>query len=555
MLRFGAAALALSLVLVPSCVASPEGNVVALRDPFGLIDDVIAAGNPLRLYVLPADTYACNGDGRVSPDQESDVFADAITDITLTPDGATDSARGEANVPVGSWTVLVRGRGTDPVSMVPNQIIATGCASVENLENGETREVSLTLQQVTGSGICGDAILSPDEQCEPPGSATCDATCQTIAQVLNNATTAGPQVAPRFAARSGHRTAAIFDSNRTDTVLRLLDPSGANITSPGALERDATLDTILGGAMSLAGVQLGGVPAVAPDGRLAIPVTDFVVPTDTDVRMVFLNEDRTTIPGGAGVHLRMTRTMHQAEPRAAYSGTGALLVAFEDVASATGLSATFFAASSIAPSGEATPVGAAGGSEPALAGLESGFVLAFTAGGDVFFQRFGADGSPTDASPVAVLDTAPGTQDQPVVAALGTGVFAVAWREGDVASGDSAGTAIRARIFGADGVARGAAFVVNTTAPGDQVTPTVAAADGRFLFAWQSGAEIRARFFGENGTGLLNRERMPTATDFSVGSGTATAPTSCAVDGASWLIGWTVPSDGAGEVLFRRYPR
>lgn len=552
MLRFGAVALALSLVLVPSCVASPESNVVALRDPFGLIDDVIAAGNPLRLYVLPAEIYACNGDGRVGPDQESDEFLDAIVDITLTPDGGTDSAAGMAGVPVGSWTVLVRGRGTDPVSMVPNQIIATGCASVENLENGETREVSITLQQVTGSGICGDAILSPDEQCEPPSSALCDATCQTIPQVLNNATTTGAQVAPRFAARSGRRTAAIFDSSRTDTVLRLLDPSGATITSPGALERDATLDTITGG---LPGVQLGGGPAVAPDGRIAIPVTDFVMPTDTDVRLVFLNEDRTVVAGGVGVHLRTTRTMHQSEPRAAYSGTGSLLVAFQDVASATGLSATFFAAGSIAPSGEAVPVGATGGSAVAIAGLESGFVIAFTAGGDVFFQRFAADGTATDATPRAVLDAAPGTQDQPVIAALGTGIFAVAWREGDVASGDSAGTSIRARIFGTDGAARGAAFVVNTTTPGDQITPTVAAADGRFLFAWQSGAEIRARFFGENGMGLLSRERMPTATDFLVGGGTATAPSSCAVDGAGWLIGWTVPSDGAGELLYRRYPR
>lgn len=553
MLRSGAAALVLSLLV--SCVAPSDANVVALRDPFGLIDDVAAAGNSLRLYVLPAETYACNGDGRVSPDQESDEFLDAIVDITLMPDTATDSARGEANVPVGSWTVLVRGRGTDPVSMVPNQIIATGCASVENLENGETREVSITLQQVTGSGICGDAILSPDEQCEPPGSALCDAACQTIPQVLNNATTTGPQLAPRFAARSGHRTAAIFDSNRTDTVLRLLDPSGANITSPGALERDATLDTILGAAGSLPGVQLGGAPAVAPDGRLAIPVIDFVVPTDTDVRMVFLNEDRTVVTGGAGVHLKMARPMSQAAPRAAYAGTGSLLVAFEDPASATGLSATFFAAGSIAPSGEAVAVGSTGGAQPALAGLESGFVLAFAAGGDVFFQRFAADGTATDATPVAVLDTAPGTQDQPAIAVLGTGVFAVAWREGDVASGDGAGTAIRARIFGADGAARGAAFVVNTTTAGDQVTPTLAAADGRFLFAWQSGAEIRARVFGENGVGLLNRERMPTATDFLVGGGTATAPTACAVDGASWLIGWTLPSDGAGDLLFRRYPR
>lgn len=562
MRRFWAPALLLTSagLSVPSCVAAPEASPIALRDPYGLIDDVVATGHDLRLYVVPSESYACNGNGTTSPvipDLEVGAFPTAIVDITITPDTATDSARAEATVPAGSWTVLVRGKGTDPVSMIPNTEIATGCATVEMLGGGETRAVSITLQRVSGMGVCGDSILSPDEQCEAPGTLDCDAACQTTALPLNNQTTAGVQASPRLAARTGRRIATSFDA-RPDVGFRFLDLDGRSITTPGALERDRSLDLILGdsSAISLTGEQQTGTPAVAPDGRVAIPVTDFAMPADTDVRVVFLDENRSVLGGGA-VALRMTRTMHQRRPVAAYTSTGALLIAFEDLASATGLSATHFAAGTTTATGEASPVGAASGAEPSLAGHDTGFVLAFSAGGDVFFQRLAADGTAIDATPRPVLSSAPGTQDQPVVAALSSGVFAVAFREGDVGSGDGAGSSIRARIFGADGTARGEAFVVNSTVAGDQASPAVAAADGEFTFAWQSGAEVRAAFYGENGTRLLNRERTPDAVDFVVGAGNATAPSVCAAGAgtsASWVIAWAAPADGAGDVLFRRYP-
>lgn len=543
--------------LVPSCTATAEPAGIALRDPYGLIDDVIGSSNTLRLFVLPSETYACQGDGSITPDIPEEVelgmFPDAIVDITLMADTASDTASGEARVPVGNWTVFVRGKGTDPVSMVPNSVIAVGCATVEMLGAGETREVPIVLQPRSGMGVCGDGILSPDEQCDTPGMNDCSATCTTNAAPLNNATTSGLQTAPRLAGRAGFRTVGVFDA-RPNAGFRLLDPNGRTITSPGALTNDVAVDDVLGG-MSLPGEQLGGQPAIASDGRIAVPVVDFAMPADTDVRVVFMDQDRNLV--GSPAHVRMTRTMHQRRPSAAYAGT-ALLVAFEDLGSATGISTTFFAAGSTTASGEARSAGQAGATEPALAGHDAGFVLAFTQGGDVYFQRFGADGSPTDAMGRPVLETSTGTQDQPAIASLANGTFVVAWREGDVASGDGAGTSIRARIFGSDGMPRGAAFVVNTTTAGDQATPAVAGADGRFCFAWQSGADVRAAVFGENGMRLLNRERPPAAADFVVGAGTATLPTVAAIgsgtDGA-WLIGWAAPTDGTGDVLTRRYPR
>jgi hypothetical protein len=418
---------------------------------------------------------------------------------------------------------------------------------------GETREVPITLQPRSGMGVCGDGILSPDEQCDTPGMMICSATCTSVAAPLNTVTTTGLQGAPRLAARATFRSVGVFDT-RPNAGFRLLDANGGTIVTPGALTNDVSVDDILGG-MSLPGEQQAGQPAIASDGRIAVPIIDFAMPADTDVRVVFVDQDRNLV--GSPAHVRMTRTMHQRRPSAAYAGT-ALLVAFEDLGSATGISTTFFASGSTTASGEARPAGQAGATEPVLAGHDAGFVLAFTQGGDVYFQRFGADGSATDAMGRPVLETSVGTQDQPAIASLANGTFVVAWREGDVGSGDGAGTSIRARIFATDGMARGMPFVVNSTTAGDQAAPSVSGADGRFCFAWENAGEVRARVFGENGMALLNRERPPAAVDFSVATGMASAPSVAAVGSGStggWLIGWAAPTDGTGDVLIRRYPR
>lgn len=556
-------ALAVGLALVPSCIAAPDAAVVALRDPYGLIDDVAAAGNGLRIYVLPLATYTCSTDGVITPDIPDDAepgsIADAVVDITVTVDTATDTATGEARVPVGDWTVLVEGRGVDPVSMRSDFVIASGCTTVTMLSAGETRDVPVTLLPQTGMGLCNDGILSSDEQCEPASTPLCDATCRTIAQPLNNNTIAGTQGAPHLASRAGRRTVGTFDS-LPDTVLRMLDADGLNITSPGALERDATIDTVLmsSGLPNLPNTQLGGQPAVAPDGRIAIPLIDYAMgEPNSDVRLILLTADRMVLAGGA-IHVKTSRAMAQRRPSAAFAGSGELLVVFEDTAATTGISATHFAAGSTTPTAEAAAVGSSGGTAPVLAAHDTGFVMAFAAADDVFFQRFGASGTPTDATPVAVLETATGVQDQPAIAALGNGTFVVAWREGDLTAGDGAGTAIRARIFGADGMPDTAAFVVDSTTAGDQSAPAVGAADGRFFFAWQSSGDVRARIFDATGAALRNREPTPDTSDFLVASGTATTP-SVAPAGAGmtavWLVAYAAPTDGSGDVLFRRYPR
>ena len=113
--------LALCLALAgatSSCAPPAHVSGLEIRDPLGLIDDVYASGNELRLTILPSDAYTCDPTSGSVPawsqdDVEVGMAADAIVDISL-PMG--ELAGREVTVPVGSWTVLVRGRGDDATS-------------------------------------------------------------------------------------------------------------------------------------------------------------------------------------------------------------------------------------------------------------------------------------------------------------------------------------------------------------------------------------------------------------------------------------------------------
>ena len=71
-------------------------------------------------------------------------------------------------------------------------------------------------------------------------------------------------------------------------------------------------------------------------------------------------------------------------------------------------------------------------------------------------------------------------------------------------------TGIRAQIFNADGTRSGAEFLVNTTTQNGQEDPSIAVlADGRFAVTWTdqsttggdvSNAAIRAQVFNSDGT-------------------------------------------------------
>jgi hypothetical protein len=109
-------------------------------------------------------------------------------------------------------------------------------------------------------------------------------------------------------------------------------------------------------------------------------------------------------------------------------------------------------------------------------------------------------------------------------------------------------------VIDATGMA-GMPFVVNSTTAGPQAEPTVAAGFDRFLVAWTSGGQIRARVLDRSGAPALNRERPPTSDDFLVASGSVLSPVAAA-GGSNLAI--VVYQDNAmdigGDIRVRRYP-
>jgi len=531
---------ALLLLAASSCGQPDVGSRgLAINDPLALIDDV---EGPLRLFILPGDTHTCDATtGMVSPevpDVGEGMVMEAIADLSL---NVTDSrAMAELDVPGGDYVVHVRGKGTDPVTMIPDTFIATGCAPA-SIENGSTREVRLTLLPIVGMGVCGDGTFSPDEQCED-GNTTdgdgCSATCRT--EPFTFSTTAGTLESPSLGGALGQRWTAAWNADSTTIRLRTVNPDGSAIMTPSVLTNDQSIKDAFGG-LGLSAVLFPDV-AVHSDGSIAVAFADFNVPRRYRVGLF------DAMRAARGATIELPAAMMPQAPSIAYASDGAIMVAFQDPASSTGLSGVVFAAGATTP-GAAFEVGGglSGAGSPDVAGTADGFVVAMTAAGDVHAQRFGSDGSARDATAVTVAADA-GTQEQPAVGALPSGEFLVTWRD-ELADGD--GTGIGARAFGADGSPQQDPYVLNTETGGAQERPAVTAGAGVFAAAWVSGGAARGRYVSSTGEPLPNREQPPTTADFEVAS--SATDVDVATGGAGATAQWVVIAQTGGPLSARPF--
>ncbi len=544
-MRSSSLATALALVASASCAPEVGSSGLAIHDPLALIDDV---EGPLRLFILPGDAYTCDPTtGLVTPevpDVPEGMVLEAIADLSLTVEGSRATAN--VDVPEGSYTVLVRGKGTDPVTMIPNVFIATACAT-SMISNGDTREVRLTLLPIIGMGMCGDGTHSPDEQCED-GNTTdgdgCSGTCRTEPFIVNT-TTAGVQNHAAVGGATGQRWSLTYDSANTSILLRTINPDGSTITSPSILSMDADLDTILTDVEL--GSQLLADVAVAGDGRIGLAFVDFNA--GPDIRVAFFGSDRVPQNGGNSVRVYDGSSgMPGGNPAVAFAGNGTMMVVYEDAMSATGLSGAAFASGAFTAMPFPVGAGLTRAASPDVAGTSDGFVVAMTAGGDVHVQRFGADGAPRDAAAV-VASAGAGTQDQPAVGAQRGGDFVVAWRD---ELSDGGATGIGARAFAADGTPRQDAFVLNTDTTGPQEQPSIAAGSASFAVAFVSRGSARARYLSSAGDPIPNREAPPTTADFEV-AGSA-IEVAVAAGGTDTSPVWMAVTHDADDVFARFFP-
>ncbi len=166
-------------------------------------------------------------------------------------------------------------------------------------------------------------------------------------------------------------------------------------------------------------------------------------------------------------------------------------------------------------------------------------------------RTFNADG--TQSVPEFVVNTTTANdQYESSVTALADGRFVVSWTDNSLSGGDTSTTAIRARIFNADGTQSVPEFVVNTTTANSQYESSVTAlADGRFVVSWtddsatagdNSGTAVRARIFNADGTQSVPEFLVNTTTVNSQSESSVTALT----DGR-FVVSWTDTSLSGGD--------
>ena len=502
-----------------SCVAGDAGvPSVQLRDPLGLMDVV----GDLRLLVFPADARSCDVAAgelvpALDPAREA-TFEDAVVDIRFAVDEPA-----MVNLDQGVYSVLVRGRGTDPVSMRPDQIVATGCAGEVQIDSGETRDITIELKDVVGMGVCDDGVLSPDEQCETATGPNPCVACVTQSFVFHTET-AEVQERSSAAWDLGTRMLVSFESNMGGRGVRTMvrDGRGDIISSPSALAIDQPVDA----DSPVPGVQSTSAAAISP-ARMGVAFTDFPG-GQGEILVRFFNQDRGPLGPPTAAHAMPGA---QILPDLAMLADGTAMVVFEDNMAASGAQAAVFAAGSTTPAAPVA-IGTSGAQAPAVARAGGGFVVAFASAGDIFAQRFDAAGVAAAALPVS-MDA--GEQGQPAVAALDDSRFLVTWQ-------DPAG--IRARVFTGD--TGGDTLVVGTGA-----APSVGAGGERFLVVWEDGGNVRARLYDGTGAPARNRESPPTPDAFTIGSGTR--PDVAVGGDASQVLG-LVTFESATDIQARLYP-
>jgi flagellin-like hook-associated protein FlgL len=172
------------------------------------------------------------------------------------------------------------------------------------------------------------------------------------------------------------------------------------------------------------------------------------------------------------------------------------------------------------------------------------------AGAGVFANRFDADGVSTSGEFQVNAAVTAGNQDFPRVTSLSDGGFAIVWT--DSSGADGAGDGVYAKRYDANGTATGAEFLVNTTTVGGQNEPDIAGLPGGgFAVTWHEAAtdDIYVQLYDSSGA--------KSGSEFQVNtnSGTQNNPELVATADGGFLVTWVDDNaDGdQGAIVGRRY--
>lgn len=163
-------------------------------------------------------------------------------------------------------------------------------------------------------------------------------------------------------------------------------------------------------------------------------------------------------------------------------------------------------------------------------------------GREVRARRFGPGGGPLGPD-FLVNNRTDGTQNEPAIAVRGNGSFVAVFKTSKGSPGNDSGASIQARQFGANGVASGNQFQVNSTVEGAQSEPAVAVdPDGSFLVVWKSASSqgsdqdsnsIQARGYTQVGAAVGLQKQVNSQT-----TGNQFDPQVASAGGREFMVAW-----------------
>ncbi|WP_348681074.1 beta strand repeat-containing protein [Alteromonas mediterranea] len=154
---------------------------------------------------------------------------------------------------------------------------------------------------------------------------------------------------------------------------------------------------------------------------------------------------------------------------------------------------------------------------------------------NVYAQRFTASGQAL-GDQFIVNENLSSTQGTPVVTALATGGFVVAFDTYDSATGDTSGIGIGMRFFDNAGVATTAELLANTSISGSQSNADLAASASAVVATWKSnsGDDVFARIFNPaDGTELVSEFKVNTSE-----GNVLNQPAVTALDDGTFVLVW-----------------
>ncbi len=506
---------------------------------------------------------------------------DATT--TLSQSGCTGGAvwRGSMLVTKSSASRIFAAEADD----AGGSAVAVGCTEATVAQ--QTLPLTIAMRRVAPMAACGNGVVEPTEQCDPPGSTgdlVCDASCQTKEELLSAVNAQSGFPAPASGGTSARADAALawplnapllalWDDQThppdQHVALRLLG-SDMNALPSGAAP------ALAGGSIWLTA---GTFPSAPDPGNQQYPSAaadsagTYVVFGDDlcgssssasfDVCLRVLDpnlSDAGTLvvngSGGAGepgvqthpaIALGTGETAYVAWQSAPQVGPGQI------VGRTVNLSTMTLGAQVVLSTGASNAL-------PSVAALPTGWVVAWQSDAGVLVATVDATGNPA-GSPTTVSGGHNGVQDHPAVGSIGggDGRYAVAWAD----HGQNGADVVVQRFDASGHAVPGDATtpINNLVAGGDQVTPTIAgsAAGGFFAIAWVDApsGDVRARLLdGSSGFDFNNVTGQNDEFPVSLAQGHTRAAPVVAIGGSGPYIafGWQDQTSGAPGIYGRRFP-